>query len=79
MSFNPSRPLPPDVKEVVLARLDDADADVRRATILAAGPLGLREAVPKLIEKAGDARGEDRAAVVLALCACPTRAPWPST
>ncbi len=71
MSFNPSRPLPPEVKEVVLARLDDPDADVRRAALLAAGPLKLQEAVPKLIDRAEDAQGEDRAAVVHALCALP--------
>ncbi|MDR3618168.1 MAG: HEAT repeat domain-containing protein [Paludisphaera borealis] len=71
MSFNPSRPLPPEVKEVVLARLDDADADVRRAAFLAAGPLRLQEAVPKLIEKAKTAQAEDRPSVLHALCALP--------
>jgi HEAT repeat protein len=71
MSFNPSRPLPPEVKEVVLARLDDADSDVRRAAFLAAGPLRLQEAVPKLIGKAKAAAAEDRAGVLLALCNLP--------
>jgi len=71
MSLNPSRPLPPEVKQVVLERLDDEDGDVRRAALLAAGPLKLREAVPTLLEKARTARDEDRAAVLIALCALP--------
>ncbi|WP_165249007.1 HEAT repeat domain-containing protein [Paludisphaera soli] len=71
MSLNPSRPLPPDVKDVVLARLDDEDADVRRAAFLAAGPLQLREAVPRLLEKAHLVQDGDRAAVLNALCAIP--------
>lgn len=71
MSLNPTRTLPPEVKRVVLERLDDEDADVRRAALLAAGPLKLREAVPNLLEKAKTARDDDRAAVLRALCALP--------
>ena len=71
MSLNPSRPLPPEVKQVVLERLDDEDGDVRRAALLAAGPLKLREAVPNLIAKAKSAEGEDRTAALRALCALP--------
>jgi len=71
MSLNPTRTLPPEVKQVVLERLDDEDGDVRRAALLAAGPLKLREAVPNLMEKAKTAQDQDRAAVLLALCALP--------
>jgi HEAT repeat protein len=71
MSFNPSRPLPPEVKEAVLARLDDEDAEVRRAALLASGPLKLKEAVPKLIDKAKTAQDEDRSSVLQALCSLP--------
>ncbi|MDG3003701.1 HEAT repeat domain-containing protein [Paludisphaera mucosa] len=71
MSLNPSRPLPADVKNVVLARLDDEDSDVRRAAFLAAGPLKLREAVPRLVEKAGSTRDDDRTAILAALCSLP--------
>lgn len=71
VSLNPSRPLPPDVKDVVLARLDDQDSDVRRAAFLAAGPLKLDEAVPRLVEKAKTAEADDRTAVLAALCSLP--------
>ncbi|WP_165071625.1 HEAT repeat domain-containing protein [Paludisphaera rhizosphaerae] len=71
VSLNPSRPLPPDVKDVVLARLDDQDPDVRRAAFLAAGPLKLNEAVPRLVEKARTAQDGDHTAVLAALCSLP--------
>ncbi|AMV38941.1 HEAT repeat domain-containing protein [Planctomyces sp. SH-PL62] len=71
MSLNPSRPLPAEVKDVVLAKLDDEDPDVRRAAYLAAGPLHLREAVPRLVEKAKEVEGGDRTAVLNALCTLP--------
>lgn len=71
VSLNPSRPLPADVKEVVLARLDDRDSDVRRATFLAAGPLKLNEAVPRLVEKAKTTEDDDHTAVLAALCSLP--------
>jgi len=71
MSLNPSRPLPSDVKDVVLARLDDQDSDVRRAAFLAAGPLKLNEAVPRLVEKAKTAEDDDHTAVLTALCSLP--------
>lgn len=77
MSLNPTRTLPPEVKQVVLERLDDEDADVRRAALLAAGPLKLREAVPNLLEKAKTARDGDRAAVLHALFALPDPAAIP--
>lgn len=69
VSLNPSKPLPGEVKEVVLARFDDDDSDVRRAAFLASGPLRLREAVPKLIEHA--TKDEHRAAATAALCVLP--------
>lgn len=74
MSLNPSRPLPPEVKRVVLERLDDEDGDVRRAALLAVGPLKLREAVPNLVDKLKSADDEDRAATLHALCALPDAA-----
>jgi len=71
MSLNPSKPLPPDVKREVVAKLDDEDSDVRRAAYLAAGPLRLREAVPKLVARASEVQDGDRTAVLNALCAMP--------
>ena len=71
MSFNPTRPLPTDVKDLVMARLDDEDADVRRAAFLAAGPLNLHEAVPRLIEKVKTAKDEDRTSLLHTLFALP--------
>jgi putative heme-binding domain-containing protein len=51
-ALSTNRRLTPDVQSRVIARLDDEDADVRRAAIDAVARLRLAAAVPKLIARA---------------------------
>ena len=69
--LNVKKALPPEIKELVLARLDDPSADVRQAAVLAAGALQLREAIPRLVQAAGKPDAELRALAISALCRMP--------
>ena len=73
MSLNVKKPLPAEIRQLVLARLDDTSADVRQAAVLAAGVLELREAVPRLIQTAGagQAASDLRTQAITALCMMP--------
>ncbi len=71
MSLNVKKGLPAELKELVLARLDDPSADVRQAALMAAGALQLREAIPRLIQAAGKPDAELRSPVIAALCRMP--------
>ncbi len=73
MSVNVKKPLPAEIRQLVLARLDDTSAVVRQAALMAAGVLELREAVPRLIQTAGagPAGGDLRAQAITALCLMP--------
>ena len=71
MSLNVKKGLPAEIKELVLARLDDPSADVRQAALMAAGALQLREAIPRLIQAAGKPDAELRAPAISALCRMP--------
>ncbi|MGA8348608.1 MAG: HEAT repeat domain-containing protein, partial [Isosphaeraceae bacterium] len=73
MSLNVKKPLPAEIRQLVLARLDDSSADVRQAAVLAAGVLELREAVPRLIQTAGagQAASDLRTQAITALCMMP--------
>ncbi len=71
LSLNVKKRLPGEIERAVLDRLDDAAPEVRQAAMLAAVPLDLRPAIPRLITIAGDLRSPDRAAAVEALCRLP--------
>jgi HEAT repeat protein/glucose/arabinose dehydrogenase len=71
MSLNVKKPLPPEIRQLVLARLDDPSADVRQAAVLAAGVLQLREAIPRLIQVAGKADSDLHTQAITALCMMP--------
>ena len=71
MSLNVKKALPKELKELVLARLDDSSVDVRQAAIAAAGALTLREAIPHLIQAAGKPEAELRTQAISALCRMP--------
>ena len=73
MSLNVKKPLPPEIKQRVLARLDDSSAEVRQAAVMVAGVLKLREAVPRLIQTAGAGRADAdlRTQAITALCMMP--------
>jgi HEAT repeat protein len=70
MSLNIKKPLPQELKQKVLARLDDSSAEVRQAAVMAAGVLKLREAVPRLIQTAGAGQTDPelRSQAITALC-----------
>ena len=73
MSLNVKKPLPAEIRQLVLARLDDSSAEVRQAAVLAAGVLELREAVPRLIQTAGTGQADSdlRTQAISALCMMP--------
>ena len=73
MSLNVKKPLPAEIRQLVLARLDDSSAEVRQAAVLAAGVLKLREAVPRLIQTAGAGQADSdlRTQAITALCMMP--------
>jgi HEAT repeat protein len=73
MSVNVKKPLPAELRQLVLARLDDTSAEVRQAALMAAGVLELREAVPRLIQTAGVGQADPdlRAQAITALCMMP--------
>jgi HEAT repeat protein/glucose/arabinose dehydrogenase len=71
LSLNVKKHLPGEIERAVLDRLDDASPDVRQAAMLAAVPLDLRPAIPRLIKIAGDLRAPDRVAAIEALCRLP--------
>ena len=62
LSLNVKKSLPADLQQSVLDRLDDKDAEVREAAMMAVVPLQLRAAVPRLIAIAGDTHSPDRTA-----------------
>ena len=71
MALNVKKGLPAEIKDLVLARLDDPSPDVRQAAVLAAGALQLREAIPRLIQAAGKPDSELRGVAISALCRMP--------
>ncbi len=73
MSVNVKKPLPAEIRQLVLARLDDTSTEVRQAAVLAVGVLKLREAVPRLIQTAGagQADADLRTQAITALCMMP--------
>ncbi len=73
MSLNVKKPLPAEIRQSVLARLDDPAAEVRQAAVMAAGVLHLREAIPRLIRTAAASQGDAdlRAQAITALCQMP--------
>jgi HEAT repeat protein len=73
MSLNVKKPLTAEIRQLVLARLDDSSAEVRQAALMAAGVLKLREAVPRLIQTAGAGQADSdlRTQAISALCMMP--------
>ena len=71
MVLNVKKAMPAEIKDLVLARLDDPSPDVRQAAVLAAGGLQLREAIPRLIQAAGKPDSELRGVAISALCRMP--------
>jgi putative heme-binding domain-containing protein len=70
-SLNVKRPLPAELKQGVLERIEDPDHQVREAAIAAAVALRLHEAVPRLVAIAGERDSPDRLTAVSALCKLP--------
>ena len=71
LSLNVKTALPDYLQQSVLDRLMDQDPLVREAAMLAAVPLQLRAAIPRLMVVAGDPRSQDRTAAMEALCGMP--------
>ena len=71
LSLNVKKSLPADVQRAVLDRLDDQDAEVRRAAMSAVAPLELRAAVPRLLTIADNSHSPDRQVAIEALCGLP--------
>ena len=71
LSLNVKTALPDYIQQSVVDRLMDQSAEVRQAAMLAAAPLQLRAAVPRLMAVAGDSVSTDRAAAIEALCGMP--------
>ncbi len=71
LSLNLRRPMPADVKQSVLDRLDDPAREVREAAILAAVAFRMPEAVPHLLALAGKPDPADRNRAIAALCRLP--------
>jgi putative heme-binding domain-containing protein len=71
LSLNVRRPLPEDVKQVVLDRLDDDAPEVRDAAILAVVACRINQAVPRLLALAGRSEPSVRAQATAALCRLP--------
>jgi putative heme-binding domain-containing protein len=71
MSLNVRRPLPPDLKQVVLDRLEDPAREVREAATLAVVAFRMPEAVRQLMAAHGRTSPEDRTRAIAALCRLP--------
>jgi HEAT repeat protein len=71
LSLNASKALPEDVRTLVVDRLDDTSTEVRQAASMAIGTLKIREAVPKLMQAAGDPASELRSYAIAALARMP--------
>jgi HEAT repeat protein len=71
LSLNVKKGLPPDVRRLVLAGLDDSSEEVRQAAVLAVGALKLTEAIPQLVAIAAKPGDELRPQAVAALCRMP--------
>jgi putative heme-binding domain-containing protein len=71
--LNVKKPIPADVETAVLDRLDDDNASVRQAAMLALVELRVRAAIPRLTALAARPRSAERTAAVEALCRLPDR------
>ena len=72
MSLNVKKPLPVEIRQSVLARLDDPSAEVRQAAVMAAGVLNLTKAIPHLIRTAASQGDADlRSQAITAFCQMP--------
>ena len=71
LSLNVKKPLPADLKQSVLDRLDDPAREVREAAILAVVAFRMPEAVPRLLALAGKPEPPDRTPAIAALCRLP--------
>ena len=71
LSLNLKRPMPAEVKQSVLDRLDDPAREVREAAILAAVAFRMPEAVPRLLALSGQPDPSDRNRAIAALCRLP--------
>src|SRR5262249_28563680 len=71
LSLNVRRPLPAEVKQAVLDRLDDPAREVREAAILAVVAFRMPEAVRQLMAVHGRLSHEDRTQAIAALCRQP--------
>ena len=71
LSLNVKKPLPVDLKQAVLDRLDDPNPDVREAAILTIIAFRMTEAVPRLLARADKARSPEHDSLIAALCRLP--------
>jgi putative heme-binding domain-containing protein len=71
LSLNVRRPLPVEVKQAVLDRLEDPAREVREAAILAVVAFRMPEAVRRLMDVSGRFQPEDRSQAIAALCRLP--------
>jgi putative heme-binding domain-containing protein len=68
LSLSTKKAPPAEIRQAILARLDDADADVRRAAMLAIASLSIQDAVPSLIRIAEAPTSDVREEAISALC-----------
>jgi putative heme-binding domain-containing protein len=71
LSLNVRKPLPLHVQTAALDRLDDQEATVREAAMLAVVALRLRAAIPRLVAIAKLPGSPDRSKAMLAVCGLP--------
>jgi putative heme-binding domain-containing protein len=71
LSFNVKRTLPDYLEAAVVDRIGDPAAEVRQAAIIAAAPLKLKAAIPRLLTIASDSHAPERALAIRSLCALP--------
>ena len=71
LSLNPRRELPEEIRRSVLDRLDDKDANVQEAAVLAAVACRITAAVPGLLQQAGRSEPTVRDRAIAALCRLP--------
>ncbi len=71
LSLNIRRELPEEVRRSVLDRLDDKDANVREAAVLASVACRMMAAVPRLLQQAGGSEQAVRDRAIAALCRLP--------
>jgi putative heme-binding domain-containing protein len=71
LSVNVKKSLAPELQQSVIDRLDDREAGVRQAALLAIVALQLRPAIPRLIAMAADRQAANRMTVIEALCGMP--------